>query len=381
MIAQEDKAALRHLRYSSFAINLIRDLGPEREECERELLQAGVSVPLYHRSEWARTRSENDSWFLSVRDASGRCCCGFAVEVCRSRALPGHRLLRVERFGAALTDAAREAGVLALAEVARRSSRILRVYLEVFSKDDGIRHAVGRQVLGLGFRHSKKARCYANTVVYDLRADEEELLSSLPRSARRNIRIAERRPVTVRPISDPALAPRMEALVAETMARTGGRPQTVDWPSIIKFSVRHPSLSKIVGLFRTDGTSSDNLLAFAWGCGHTDHAQYATAASTRVLDLRAALGYAPAWELILWAKRNGGQWFDFGGVTSGHTDDPDDPLGGISDFKRYFSKEVIRVGEEWILEPHPLRAFAANTVSAGADWLSRLRSRSDSPIR
>jgi hypothetical protein len=36
-------------------------------------------------------------------------------------------------------------------------------------------------------------------------------------------------------------------------------------------------------------------------------------------------------------------------VTLGDTDD-DDPLQGISDFKRFFCRNLVRVGGEWVLE-------------------------------
>jgi lipid II:glycine glycyltransferase (peptidoglycan interpeptide bridge formation enzyme) len=75
------------------------------------------------------------------------------------------------------------------------------------------------------------------------------------------------------------------------------------------------------------------------------------------------------WDLIVWAKRAGATWFDFGGVTAG-TAGSGDPLGGISDFKRLFSKERAEVAEDWVLEPRKLVARLARLVRSGAAWLS-----------
>ena len=77
------------------------------------------------------------------------------------------------------------------------------------------------------------------------------------------------------------------------------------------------------------------------------------------------------WDLIVWAKRIGASWFDLGGVTAGSVGSGD-PVGGISDFKRLFSKQMIDVAEDWEFEPRPVPARLATLVSAGAGWLSRV---------
>ncbi len=124
-----------------------------------------------------------------------------------------------------------------------------------------------------------------------------------------------------------------------------------EWGSIIELGRVAPRLSRLVGLFRDGRSDPKSLLAFAWGCAHGEYAHYDAAGSTRPDDLRVPLAYALLWDLICWAKRGGAKWFDLGGITFGHRDSSD-PLGGISDFKRYFSKQVVVVGQEWMLEPH-----------------------------
>jgi hypothetical protein len=59
-----------------------------------------------------------------------------------------------------------------------------------------------------------------------------------------------------------------------------------------------------------------------------------------------------------------------GGVTLADGDQPE--LEGISNFKRYFSREVVEVGAEWVLEPHPVRAGIATLVSGGAEHVRKL---------
>ena len=76
-----------------------------------------------------------------------------------------------------------------------------------------------------------------------------------------------------------------------------------------------------------------------------------------------------------WAKRVGAEWFDFGGITPGTQADPTDPLGGISDFKRYFGTDVVTVGEEWVFVPRPVRAAIAGMVAKLGRRVLDLRAR------
>jgi len=344
---------------------------PERRLVERALLEDGVHLPLPHRLDWAQSGCEPSSWFFAIADPMREFRFAFAAVTHGSRALPGHRVVRVERFGASGTLDAVEAGIHALRAVSRTERRILRVHVEVFSNDPVRRVALARVLASAGFRRARHARCYADTIALDLAPPEETIFAELHRTARRHIRSVGKKPVEVRVIDDLALAERMQALLDETLARTGGTRATYDWRRLIQFSARHPALSRLAGLFRTDRTGPEALVAFAWGCHHGDHAHYSTAASTRDADLHIPYGYGPAWDLALWAKRGGASWFDFGGVTAGHNADAEDPLGGISDFKRYFSPHAVAVGEEWIYEPHPLRAAAARLISASARFARR----------
>ena len=91
-----------------------------------------------------------------------------------------------------------------------------------------------------------------------------------------------------------------------------------------------------------------------------------------------AIAYTPLWDLIAWAKRSGATWFDFGGVSERAASSAHDPLGGISEFKRYFSAHIVEVGEQWILEPRRIRAMIARVVSAA---VKRSRRNSATPRR
>jgi hypothetical protein len=291
-----------------------------------------------------------------------------AVTSHRSRALPGFRLLRAERVDPASDTAAANCALQTIADLARRPlSRVLRVYIELFSRDDRARASAAAALRASGFRRAPEHRSYRETLFIDLSGDEERVFARLHATGRRHVRAVGRAPVEIRPITDPSLAPRLEILLRETFARTHGTYVGENWPAIVRFSEREPGLSRIAGLFRSDDPGPDGLLAFAWGRMHGDHADYATGASTRPSDIRTPLGYGTIWDLVRWAKREGATWFDLGGITPG-THGSDDPLGGISDFKRYFGGTFDEVGDEWILEPHSIAAKVAAIVSS---WRAR----------
>jgi lipid II:glycine glycyltransferase (peptidoglycan interpeptide bridge formation enzyme) len=223
-----------------------------------------------------------------------------------------------------------------------------------------------------GFRAVQDCRRYPKTIAINLLPDEKEILSSFHSTARRHIRAVSKNPVEVRPIIDQAYISRMRDLYRETMSRTGGGMRLHDWGACIEFSRKYPESSRLVGLFHKDAEAPEALLAFAWGCSHGNCAHYDAAASTRNTELRMPLAYGLVWDLIVWAKNNGATWFDFGGVTEGSFGSSD-RLGGISDFKRYFSSTVLHIGGEWVYEPRWIRSQAARAISAGAAWLSGLR--------
>jgi hypothetical protein len=350
---------------------VFQQVSPERERCEKDLLVAGVPLALPHRAAWARAQRSADSWFLAVRDGSGTCRGGFAVEVHRSRALPGHLVLRADRLGTSLAGGTANAALAALANLARRNPQILRVNVELFARDTTVRQELGRALATFGFRRAESRR-YTSTPVVDLTPSEDVVFASLSSTARRHIRAASKNPVAIDLITKEAFTPRLRELETETMRRTGGDYWRPDWPAVIRLSNTHPELSRLVGLFRTDAATPNALLAFAWGCHHGDHGQYIAGGSTRETDLRVPLAYTLMWDLLGWARRKGGRWFDLAGTTPGQQGSGD-PLGGISDFKRRFSKTVVEVSEEWKLEPHPARAILARTISACAGWITRAR--------
>lgn len=361
-MASSGSEVLWTVQREGYGIEVLRGHGVEFRRREAELLGQGVAVPFGSRLAATSLREFTPSVFVAILNSVDRCVGGFAVQARPAQFLPGHRLLRIEQFGSSIPIDAADAVIGCIVDWVRNEGRVLRLSVDVFSFDGNRRQTLARMLDEHGFRRAKRANGYTETLVIDLARSEDELFKSLHHSARRKIRQLEKHPLVICPVADVALSQRMNQLLHETYQRTGGSIPTRDWAARIELSRNNPELSRIVGLFRTDMTGPESLLAYAWGCHGGDHVFYSEAASTRDTgEQRIALAYGVMWDLILWAKRTGARVFDLGGVTRGTLTD-EDPLGGISDFKRYFSQEVVQVREEWILDDHSWRASLAAAV-------------------
>jgi hypothetical protein len=362
--------AVQHKQKGKLSAAVLGLCEEERARCEHELLTAGTLLHLRNRSAWAQFSRTPSLGFLAVRGADGVCLAGMALDAVPSRSLPGHLFARVLFAGSGLEEEICSSALAELVRYVRSDRRVLRLTVEVFSRDAVARSMLGSTLLQHGFTRAVTTREYSETVGADLGGDELQL-AALPR-VRRNLKRLYRHPVAVRCITSKSDEPRMKNLLQETMIRTNGPNLEQRLKPSLNLSVEYPDLSRLVGLYRTDRNGPDNLLAFAWGINNGDHGAYFLGASTRTGDLgRLPLSYPLIWNLIEWARGLRLAWFDLGGITPG-TAHSADPLGGISDFKRAFSKTVLEVREEWTLEPHPGRLAVSRTIARLAPAIASL---------
>jgi lipid II:glycine glycyltransferase (peptidoglycan interpeptide bridge formation enzyme) len=353
-------------------VSLIRGLGAERDNAERELADAGFLFPLSYRAIWAANLSRWEPWFLLVSDAHGRACAGVGIEQVLTRAMPGYRILRVRRFGDKLPNDVCSVVLDGLSNLARKLPRILRVQVQIFSREK--RGEIAAMLARLGYRELSPPTVYRHTLVIDLKPSEEEIFAKINTSGRQNIRKTMKNSLKSVTVHDPIYANRLKELQQEALQRTGGHIAGEDWRAVLKLSQERPELSQVFGLFVGEDKSPENMAAFGWVCNHGDHGEYRAAGSTRRSDVKISYGYLVVWDMIRWAKATGADWFDMGGVTVGEGDAG--ALEGISNFKKSFSREVAEVGAEWILEPRPLQARIADAASEGAQRLRRWMARS-----
>lgn len=336
-----------------------------------DLEAVGIRLALPHRAAWLDLTDAPNTYFLAVQDARGRCGLGIGIDVRETRALPGHRFWQVQRLGVPVPEPLVQLALSALVDRARAEPWLLRVEVQVFGRDavrDVWSGALGR----LGFQRARRRRSYRETVVVDLTPEEGALFQSFHPTVRRHVRAVDKKGFVLRQLTDPSYSRRLAELCAEAFARTGGRHHEEAWHKIVPFAATHPNEARVVGLWRNGSHEPGDLVAFAVAYHHGDHAEYATAGSTRAPDLKVPLGYAIAWDLMCWARRLGASWFDFGGVTRGSKGDETDRRGGISDFKRMFSQNVLTCAEEWVLTVSPVRSAVADAVTRSARGWQRL---------
>lgn len=345
----------------------------DARRAERELDMAGTPVPLTSRPGFQRHLGRPGALSLVALDATGRCLAMLTMSAAPTRALPGHHMLRIEAVGDSLATPVGVALLEEAARITRARARALRLVVEVECLVDTSRDYLGAALAGLGFHRTPCDRIPDRTIVIDLARDEEAVFAGFGKSTRQNIRAAPKQGLTVVSLDDPACGPRMNELLAQALSRTGGTVHAVDWASVMRLCAELPDRSRIAGVFRGSSRAPEDLVGYAWGLHHGDRVEYHTGASARLPDVKIRILCPVLWDLIRWGRRTGGRWFDLGGVTQGSAGS-EDALGGISDFKRGFSREEVAIGQEWALDPSPLRWRLSTWVSRAAHWVRR-RSR------
>ena len=210
---------------AAFAGVLLATSDPRALTIEQSLDLHGVPVALESRHAWRATLESRvaPGSLAAAIDTAGQPAFAVGVHVLKSRAAPGHHVWRVDRLGLDVPTDAVRAALSCVCENARQARRVLRVEATVATNDDARRLAIGNVLTALGFRRVPNERTYARTIALELEGKTEaELFAGLPKNTRRNVRLAERRGLVLRPIDDASFAPRMDSLISESMARTGG---------------------------------------------------------------------------------------------------------------------------------------------------------------
>jgi hypothetical protein len=326
---------------------------------EAAALGSGAVLPLFHRHAWDQIQPEGSTLRVPVTDPSGELLSIVVLQKDRSRILPGHYFLRLPRFGYGWPRDTWAPIIDTLTALARKDSRVLRLSIEVFLRDGKTEL---REILKRSGFQQVPPRSYRHTLTMAVNEPDEAILATR-KSLRKRLKEVEKIGAPVLALTDQQFAPRLIELQQAAMLRSGGAFRIQDWPALLRLSKEHPELSRIVGLFPSaDATQPSDMLGFAWGCMHGDHAEYRAAGTAQLTGAihRLPVSYPLLWDLLRWARESGASWFDLGGVTV--DEGQEDPLAGISAFKSTFSQTLEEVGEEWMLEPHPLRSAVARRL-------------------
>ena len=197
---------------------------------------------------------------------------------------------------------------------------------------------VTQELSARGWHASSEHIQFANTVIVDLRPDEEEILRGMKQKTRYNVRLASRRGVQVRQgrLDDLDL---LYSMYATTSVRDGfvirspAYYQAV-WSRFITAGLAQPLIAEV------EGQAIAALIVFTFG----PTAWYLYGMSTE--EHREKMpNHLLQWEAMRWAKSRGCARYDMWGAPD--VFDEDDPMWGVFRFKDGFPGRVLRTIGPW----------------------------------
>jgi peptidoglycan pentaglycine glycine transferase (the first glycine) len=196
-----------------------------------------------------------------------------------------------------------------------------------------------------GWRFSAEQVQFRNTVLIDLRPDPESLLAQMKQKTRYNLRLAQRKGVTVRAGALDDL-PLFYQMYAETAARDDfvirdeAYYQSL-WTTMMAAGLAKPLLAEVQG----EPVAGVVIFHFA---GRAWYMQ----GMSRLAHREKMPNYLLQWEAMLRAKASGCAVYDLWGAPDEFTED--DPLWGVYRFKEGLGGQVRRYLGAWDLPLKPV---------------------------
>ena len=339
-------------------------------QAELRLNAMSVLAPLTASSGWARHIGKADHRSILAFNAEGLPVGILGIMTSPTRAIPGHKVLRIKAVDESHAGAVGHALLRAARDYAAAEGRVISLTVDLECLDTEIMHSLQNVLTSLGFRRVPAERVSERTLIVDLLPPEPEVLESFSRRAKQNLRASAKHGLEVRALTDAQYAQRLDVLLNASLARTGGAHQHIDWNSVLALSLELPSSSRLAGVFEGPCENPETLLGFAWGMRHSRRLEYSSGGSVRLPGANIPVLYSALWDLMMWGKSTGSEYFDLGGVT---VESNENSLGGISHFKRAFSKTEVEFGQEWRFVPSPSKAAFADSISLIAKHLRAYR--------
>ena len=200
-------------------------------------------------------------------------------------------------------------------------------------------------------------------MVLDIDRDEDALLEGFKSKWRYNIRLAERRGVTVEQAGRDELAAFYDLLVT-TAARDGFFVRGRGYFETL-FDTLAPSEMLSLWLARYEGRAVAGAICFAFG----DRVTYVYGASSNE-DRNVMPNHLMQWTMIQWARKRGARLYDFRGVSPMRDGKPaDEHIAGLNRFKEGFGARYVEYTGDLDL---PLRPLVWRAWVAGAPLAMKL---------
>ena len=214
---------------------------------------------------------------------------------------------------------------------------------------------------------------FRNTVLIDLEPSEEELLARMKQKTRYNIRLAEKKSVSVREgtVDD---FPMLYKMYAETSLRDGFVIRDQDyyrtvWKTFLKPSIIHGQPSVIPLIAEVNNEPVAGLFLFLF-----DERAYYVYGMSRDIHREKMPTYLLQWEAMKHAKAAGCKVYDLWGAPEQF--DESDPLWGVYRFKEGLGGCVIRTLGAWDYAPNKFWYKMYSEIIPRVLDVMRLRGRS-----
>ncbi len=199
------------------------------------------------------------------------------------------------------------------------------------------------------WRFSSSQIQFRNTVVLDLSPSEEEMLSRMKQKTRYNIRLAEKKGVTIRPGTLDEL-PMLYRMYAETSVRDGFVIRDQDyymtvWTSFMNSTSAEHSPSAVPLIAEVDREIVAAIFLFRFG-----KRAYYLHGMSREAHREKMPNHLLQWEAMRFAKVQGCLSYDMWGAPDEFNEN--DSLWGVYKFKEGFGGKVIRTLGAWDYAPN-----------------------------
>jgi peptidoglycan pentaglycine glycine transferase (the first glycine) len=211
-----------------------------------------------------------------------------------------------------------------LVDVARRDRAI---FIKI---DPDLNHPDRSRLLDRGWRYSAEQIQFRNTMLLDLTRSEDDLLAAMKPKTRYNVRLAQKKGVTIRS-GDRGDLELLYAMYAETAQRDGFIIRPLDyyrdaWGSFIRSDLAHPLIAEV------DQEAVAGLILFRFA----DRAWYMYGMS-RNAHRDKMPNHLLQWEAMRWAKARGCTVYDLWGAPDELNET--DSMWGVYKFKEGLGAE------------------------------------------
>lgn len=296
--------------------------------------------------------SSRDFYIMQMRGKDGAAVMQACIHVGRPRGFSGFSMATAPKLGRARDLMEEEIALRALREFFQEIPSIMTLRLQAERFDSRSLMEFEMQGLRQGYKVSDPIGTVRTRIV-DLCDSEDEFNERLPAKTRASIFRRGREKVELRVLTDKSYIGVCRAAETASRLRSGGAESSYDFDAIFSLAASEPSRVRIVGVFLKNRPTE--LLAYSIGFRRGNLLEYSSGGSFFDKELRTvSFNYYMLWDLMCWGRSQGCAQMDLGGVTDGTAEDP---LRGITSFKRAFPGKEIEIGREMVALLNPSRFF------------------------